>query len=68
MKRMKLRLLCMERMNGLYPHMMCTYGDVNCMHKKSVGKKPIVVAGGKYYAYLMNSLFYASLCISPNTL
>lgn len=30
-----------------YPHMMCTYGDVNCMHKKSVGKKPVVVAGGK---------------------
>jgi len=29
-----------------YPHEMCTYGDVNCMHKKSVGKKPIVVAGG----------------------
>lgn len=30
-----------------YPHEMCTsYGDINCMHKKSVGKKPIVVAGG----------------------
>jgi hypothetical protein len=29
-----------------YPHMMCLYGDVNCMHRKSVGKKPIVVAGG----------------------
>ena len=30
-----------------YPHEMCTsFGDMNCMHKKSVGKKPIVVAGG----------------------
>ena len=30
-----------------YPHEMCTsYGDMNCMHKRSVGKKPIVVAGG----------------------
>ena len=30
-----------------YPRGKCTYGDFNCMHKKDVGKKPIVVAGGK---------------------
>jgi hypothetical protein len=30
-----------------YPHEKCTYGDLNCMHKKDVGKKPVVVAGGK---------------------
>lgn len=30
-----------------YPHEKCTHGDLNCMHKKDVGKKPVVVAGGK---------------------
>lgn len=43
-----------------YPHMMCTYGDTGCMHKKSVGKKPVVVAGGKY-AYLMNFLLFIAV-------
>ena len=31
-----------------YPHEMCSYGDTGCSRKKSVGKKPIVVAGGKF--------------------
>jgi hypothetical protein len=30
-----------------YPHEKCTAGDLHCMHKKAVGKKPVVVAGGK---------------------
>ena len=36
-----------------YPHEKCTYGDLNCMHKKDVGKKPVVVAGGKMIVHIL---------------
>ena len=34
-----------------YPYGKCQYGDMSCTHKMSVGKKPVVVAGGEYSVF-----------------